>query len=147
MQIIKFMGLLIVFFVPTVYGSLKSFGIAKRSEKLKEYVMVISNLCECIKVENIPKNRLLKRCFGITLLNEDLSLNTEFLGDEDINLLCEFLTDFGKRDKNSEYERTKNYILRLKQNCDKANEEKEKLCKLYSSLGILCGLSLCIFLI
>lgn len=147
MQIIKITGLLIVFFVPTVYGFLKSFGVAKRSEKLKEYVMAISELCECIKVENIPKNRLLRRCFGRELLNEDLTLNHFFLKDEDINLLCEFLKGFGKRDKNSEYERTKNYILRLKQNCDKANEEKEKLCKLYSSLGILCGLSLLIFLI
>lgn len=147
MQIIKLTGLTIVFFVPTTYGFLKSFGVAKRSEKLKKYVMIISELCEYIKIENIPKNRLLKRCFGSTLLNEDLTLNTDFLRNEDITLLCEFLTGFGKRDKNSEYERTKNYILRLKQNCDKANEEKEKLCKLYSSLGFLCGLSLLIFLI
>lgn len=147
MQIIKITGLLIVFFVPAIYGFLKSFGVAKRSEKLKEYIMVISELCECIKVEKIPKNRLLMKCFGSKLLNDDLSLNSEFLKNEDINLLSEFLNGFGKRDKNSEYERTKNYILRLRQNCEKSNEEKEKLCKLYSSLGVLCGLSLLIFLI
>ena len=147
MQIIRITGLVIIFLVPTVYGFFKAFCVAKRSEKLINFVMAISDLCECIKIENIPKNRILRRCFSSAFLNEDLTLNTDYLKNEDINLLSEFLTGFGKRDKNSEYERTKNYILRLKQNCDKANEEKDKLCKLYSSLGVLCGFSLLIFLI
>ena len=147
MQIIKLIGLLIVFFVPTVYGFLKSYVVAKRSEKLKKYIMSLGELSGCIKIENIAKSRLFKRYFSRELINEDLSLNTDFLKEEDINVLNEFLLNFGKRDKNFEYERTKSYISRLNQNCDKANEEKEKLCKLYSSLGVLCGLSVCIFLI
>lgn len=147
MLIFKGIGLIIAFCVPSVYGFLKAYGVSKRNAKLKRFFLSISEISECIRIENTPKNALFSKHFGKELLNENYTLNTEFLKNEDITLLNEFFIGFGLKDKNSEYERTKLYLDRIKTVCENAREEKEQLCKLYSSLGVLSGLGLCIFLI
>lgn len=146
MVLLKITGLIIAFSVPSLLGFLKAFNVAKRSEKLGKIYVSVCDLCECIRTENTPKEKLLKKCFG-GLINVNLTVNTEYLKNEDISFLNEFLISFGRKDKVSEYERARLYISRLEGIIENANKEKERLCKLYSSVGVLSGLALCIFLI
>ena len=111
------------------------------------YQEALAKLSEYIRIENTEKNRLFKRCFDTSLLNADLSFNGEYLLKEDIRLLNEFINNFGMGDRKNEYERTAVYIKLFERLSEKADFETEKLCKLYYSLGVLTGLSLCIFLI
>ncbi|MBR4973495.1 MAG: hypothetical protein IKY45_03420 [Clostridia bacterium] len=147
MIIFKVLGLLAVFSVPSVFGLYKSFSLKKRSIKLKSLVMSLAKLSEYIRIEKTEKTGLFKRCFDASLINTDLSFNSEYLLKEDITLLNEFLNDFGLCDRKGEYERTCTYIKLFGRLLEKAECENEKLCKLYSLLGVLTGLSLCIFLI
>lgn len=147
MTVFKIIGLLISFCVPSLYGFLKAYIVAKRSQKLQKFVVAFCELSEYVRIENAEKKRLFSKCFDRELMGEDFCLNTEFLKAEDITLIEEFVNGFGAKDKNSEYERTKFYIGRLQTNTHNAQSDKEKLCKLYSTLGVLFGISLCIFLI
>lgn len=147
MHLLKILGLIISFLVPTAFGFFKSYGISKRYTKLRKAVVCISELAESVKVESSEKNKLFSKCFDKELLNQDFTINSEWFKEGDLNIFNEFFGGFGLKDKNSEYERTKLYLERIKMLCEDAGEEKNKLCKLYSSLGLLSGLCLCIFLI
>ena len=147
MIIFKIIGLFAVFCVPCIFGLYKSYSLKKRSVKLKNLVISLAKLSEYIRIEKTEKNRLFKRCFDSSLLNKDLSINGEYLLKEDSALLNEFLNNFGVGDRKNEYERTCVYIKLFERLAEKAELETEKLCKLYSSLGVLTGLSICIFLI
>lgn len=146
MNLFKIIGLIIVFTVPCIFGFLKSYNLSKRSEKLKGFFTALGELASRVRVENIPKEKLYEKCFTKELLNKDLSVNPEFLKPNDINFLNEFLSGFGVKDKISESERIKLYSERLSEILETANKEKDKLCKLYSSLGVLSGVAFCIFL-
>lgn len=147
MVIFKIAGLIAVFSVPCICGLVKAFSVKRRSAKLRALVLSFTALSEYIRIEKAEKQQLFKRCFDNSLLNKDLSFNEEYLLKEDIRLLNEFSKDFGASDRKNEYERTCVYIKLFEKLSDKAEYETEKLCRLYSSLGILTGLSLCIFLI
>lgn len=147
MIIFKILGLFAVFSVPCIYGLYKSYSVKKRSVKLKNIIISLAKLSEYIRIEKTEKSRLFKRCFDASLLNTDLSPNVEHLLKEDISILNEFLSKFGAGDRKNEYERTAVYIKLFEKLSQKAESETEKLCKLYSSLGVLTGLSICIFLI
>ncbi len=147
MIIFKIVGLFAVFSVPCIYGFYKSYSVKKRCIKLKKLVVSLAKISEYIRIEKYEKNRLFKRCFDASLLNADLEFNCEYLLKEDISLLNEFLDNFGAGDRKNEYERTCVYINLFERLSEKAEFETEKLSRLYSSLGVLTGLSLCIFLI
>ncbi len=147
MLILKIAGLIAVFSVPCVYGLYMSYSVKKRSAKLKLIVISFAKLSEYIRIEKTEKQQLFKRCFDASILNVDFSFNGEYLLKEDISLLNEFLNDFGVGDRKNEYNRTCAYIKLFERLSEKAEQETEKLCRLYSSLGALTGLSLCIFLI
>ncbi len=147
MLIFKVLGLIIAFSVPSLYGFSKAYSVRKRYTKLKSFITSMRELSEYVKIGNCERKLLFSRCFSGELLIGETCVNNEFLATEDIVLLEEFLIGFGLKDKISEYERTVFYLNRLEIHIKNVKEERDKLCKLYSSLGVLLGLSLCIFLI
>lgn len=147
MLLFKILGLLISFFVPTLYGFAKAYSVGRRYTKLKLFGDGMREISEYIKIEKTERKALFTKCFNDEIILQTAEINEEHLKAEDIIFLKEFMTGFGQKDKTSEYERTLFYLKRFETIIQNAKEEKEKLCKLYSSLGVLFGICLCIFLI
>ena len=92
--------------------------------------------------------RLVYLCFEedtASILEGKAIINTMYLEKADVEILEEFFRDLGMSDSDSEYERTGLYMSIILKISDEAEKKCGELCRLYSSLGILCGLFICIF--
>ena len=148
-MLIKLTGLLIIFAACCFGGMYKSLKLKKRAEKLFLFAKALDDMAERIKAQAAEVSVLIKACFKaeeVFINGGKISFNNCFLEKEDINLLNEFFDDFGVRDKDGEYERTKFYAALLQKQYELSEVKCNKLCRLYNSLGVLSGLFICIFL-
>ena len=146
---LKLIGLLIIFATCSFGGLYKSLKLKKRAEKLFLFAKALDDMAERIKAQAAEAAVLISACFkdeAVFINRGKISFNNNFLEKEDINLLNEFFDDFGARDKDGEYERTKFYAALLQKQYEFSDIKCNKLCRLYNSLGVLSGLFICIFL-
>lgn len=144
----KLSGLLLLFLSCSAFGFWRSFCISKRAQKLEQITRSCFELGARIKTEKKELSRVISLCFSketVFIKNERPVLNKSFLENRDIELLEEFFASFGMRDKASEYERVKLFCAILEKESSFAGEKAKKLCRLYNTLGLLFGLSICIF--
>lgn len=144
----KVLGLITVFIASTLAGFLKSFGLKKRHKKLLEIYRSMSELRERIRMGTGDIERLVYLSFNSDTVNISKGsavINTMYLEKTDIAVLEDFFCNLGMSDSNSEYERIGLYMALTEKKCDEAEKKCGELCRLYSSLGILCGLFICIF--
>lgn len=148
MLLFKVAGLLILFLICCAVGFSKAYNLKKREEKLNTYYRSIDLFSMRIRTENGDTEKLLPLCFKeseVFLKDGKICYNKSFLNDSDKNLLCEFFSDFGQRSREDEYERTRLFCDLLKKQYLEALEDSRKLCKLYGTVGVLCGIFICIF--
>lgn len=146
----KFLGLIIIFTVSALTGFLKSMSLKKRKKKLDGIYRSMSDLRDRIRVSSTEMGRLINLCFpGDTacFTYGGIRLNTDNLEKSDISIIEEFFSDIGMSDAESECERTGLYIELVKKKCDEAEQKCKELCRLYNTLGVLCGIFICIFFI
>lgn len=144
----KISGVITVFTVCSMAGFLKSFGLKKRHKKLLAIYRSMSDLRERIRMGGGEIERLVYLCFEedtASILEGKAIINTMYLEKADVEILEEFFRDLGMSDSDSEYERTGLYMSLILKISDEAEKKCGELCRLYSSLGILCGLFICIF--
>ena len=144
----KISGVITVFTVCSMAGFLKSFGLKKRHKKLLAIYRSMSDLRERIRMGGGEIERLVYLCFEedtASILEGKAIINTMYLKNADVEILEEFFRDLGMSDSDSEYERTGLYMSLILKISDEAEKKCGELCRLYSSLGILCGLFICIF--
>lgn len=147
-MLFKITGLLIIFLVCSMAGIIKASGLKSRSQKLMQYYQGALALAERIRVcegEIIP---LVKICFNSTLLTvskDKVIVEATGLKKEDTQLLNEFFNNIGMSDQESQYKRTRAFAALLKEKYSASTLESQNLCRLYQSLGVLCGIFLCIF--
>lgn len=144
----KISGVITVFTVCSMAGFLKSFGLKKRHKKLLAIYRSMSDLRERIRMGGGEIERLVYLCFEedtASILEGKAIINTMYLEKADVEILEEFFRDLGMSDSDSEYERTGLYMSIILKISDEAEKKCGELCRLYSSLGILCGLFICIF--
>ena len=144
----KISGVITVFTVCSMAGFLKSFGLKKRHKKLLAIYRSLSDLRERIRMGGGEIERLVYLCFeeDTSSISEGKAIiNTMYLEKADVEILEEFFRDLGMSDSDSEYERTGLYMSIILKISDEAEKKCGELCRLYSSLGILCGLFICIF--
>lgn len=144
----KISGVITVFTVCSMAGFLKSFGLKKRHKKLLAIYRSMSDLRERIRMGGGEIERLVYLCFEedtASISEGKAIINTMYLEKADVEILEEFFRDLGMSDSDSEYERTGLYMSIILKISDEAEKKCGELCRLYSSLGILCGLFICIF--
>ena len=144
----KISGVITVFTVCSMAGFLKSFGLKKRHKKLLAIYRSMSDLRERIRMGGGEIERLVYLCFeeDTSSISEGKAIiNAMYLKKADVEILEEFFRDLGMSDSDSEYERTGLYMSIILKISDEAEKKCGELCRLYSSLGILCGLFICIF--
>ena len=148
MLLFKLAGLLILFFISSSVGFLKAFNVKKREVKLNLYYRSVESLSMRIRTENGDTEKILPLCFSedeVYLKDGKICYNTNFLSDSDKSLLNEFFENFGQRNREDEFERTCLFCELIKKQYSLAESDSQKLCKLYSTTGVLCGIFLCIF--
>ena len=144
----KISGVITVFTVCSMAGFLKSFGLKKRHKKLLAIYRSMSDLRERIRMGGGEIERLVYLCFEedtASISEGKAIINAMYLKKADVEILEEFFRDLGMSDSDSEYERTGLYMSLILKISDEAEKKCGELCRLYSSLGILCGLFICIF--
>ena len=144
----KISGVITVFTVCSMASFLKSFGLKKRHKKLLAIYRSMSDLRERIRMGGGEIERLVYLCFEedtASISEGKAIINTMYLEKADVEILEEFFRDLGMSDSDSEYERTGLYMSIILKISDEAEKKCGELCRLYSSLGILCGLFICIF--
>ena len=144
----KISGVITVFTVCSMAGFLKSFGLKKRHKKLLAIYRSMSDLRERIRLGGGEIERLVYLCFDedtASILEGKAIINTMYLENSDAEIFEEFFRDLGMSNSESEYERIGLYMALILKKSDEAEKKCGELCRLYSSLGILCGLFICIF--
>lgn len=144
----KSLGLIIILSACSLAGFFKSFALKKRHKKLLELYRSMSDLRERIRMGTGEIESLVYLSFSadtVMLSHGKAVINTMYLEKADAELLEEFFKDLGMSDSESEYERIGLYMALTDKKCGEAERKCGELCRLYSSLGILCGLFICIF--
>ncbi len=150
MLLFKALGLVTLFFACSAQGFLKAQSLKKRAEKLALAEKGLSQTAEFIRGEGCEKERLVSRCFTeemVIIGSQGVVVNGAFFEGEDILLMEEFFSGFGMGDVEGEYNRTRLYTQLIKKQKEQAQENAQRLCRLYRSLGVLSGIFLCIFLV
>ena len=148
MLLFKICGMFLLFMVCTLWGFSKAVALKKREEKLSEFGRNSAKLKELMRSGGGEIAPLLKTTFHpdqLELKENGIKVNKDYLKDEDISLLEEFLNGIGMGDISGECERISAYVNLIKQRSDEAAKDCEALCRLYKSLGALIGLFICIF--
>ena len=144
----KILGVITVLSACSLAGFLKSFGLKKRHKKLLAIYRSMSDLRERIRLGGGEIERLVYLCFDedtASILEGKAIINTMYLEKADAEIFEEFFRDLGMSNSESEYERIGLYMALILKKSDEAEKKCGELCRLYSSLGILCGLLICIF--
>lgn len=108
----------------------------------------MSDLKERIRLSSGEIGRLIRLSFDggtVDCSGGVFKMNSPWLENSDISLLDDFFRDLGMSDAESECERTELYMSLLNKKCSEAEKRCGELCKLYNTLGILCGIFICIF--
>jgi hypothetical protein len=135
----KILGFVLIIFTTSAIGFLKANELNLRYKKLCNFSKSIGNLKEHIRLHSGERERLLKICFG------EFPLNYSSLTKDDVELMGEFLKDFGFADTKAEYERCQLYINFINQKSDEAKQKYSELNRLYKNIGVLSGVLICIF--
>ena len=144
----KILGVITVLSACSLAGFLKSFGLKKRHKKLLAIYRSMSDLRERIRLGGGEIERLVYLCFDedtASILEGKAIINTMYLENSDAEIFEEFFRDLGMSNSESEYERIGLYMALILKKSDEAEKKCGELCRLNSSLGILCGLLICIF--
>lgn len=144
---IKFLGLVLIFLFCSMIGFSKAMSLRKRKERLETLIKCMTTLLEYVKIGNSERSCLIEKAFGNEFSLEIGSVKEESLNQEDNAIFSEFFESFGKSEKQAEVEKINLYLNFLRENLKAAQEDSEKLSRLYSRSGVLIGLVVCIFLI
>ncbi len=138
----KIIGMAILLFSSSAYGFMLSDRLKKREKALLYVIGCLKELKSRIRLESGEINGLLKKSFtNSTILNigENLCVNSNWLKPDDIDLINEYFKNAGMSDIYAECDRLDLYISLIECRYESAKSESERLCRLYRTLGFLCG--------
>ena len=144
----KTLGLIIIMSACSLAGFFKSFALKRRHKKLQNIYRSMSELRERIRMGTGEIENLVYLSFNtdtVCLQNGNAVIYNMYLEKSDAEILEEFFKALGMSDSESEYERIGLYMALTEKKCVEAENKCGEMCRLYSSLGVLCGLFICIF--
>ena len=143
MNMVKTAGLMFILISCSAVGLIKADALKKRSLKLKHICLSLEKLYQLVENSPLESAELINLSFGLTNPEED----TAYLKPEDTELLNRFLGEFGMGDRAKECRNISLYKTLFEKQLWQAEENSNRLYKLYNSLGFLTGLVICIFLV
>ncbi len=150
MLLLKLSGLVLIFSTFSLAGFCRSFILKKRNDRLREICISLSKFAQLVRNGSGELKGILELSFGrkiISFVDDKPRISDSYLERDDIHLIESFLNESGMSDRESEYKRALLYQTLFEQRSDEATKKAENLSKLYTSLGVLSGLSICIFLV
>lgn len=137
----KIIGFALIIATTTAIGFLKANELNMRYKKLLNIKKGICQLKEHIRLHSGEIDRLILQCF------DEFPINVAHLEKSDIEITDDFFKNIGMTDTKSEYERCELYINLLNNKIEDARIRHHELNRLYKSIGIMSGISVCIFLL
>lgn len=144
----KFAGIALIFFASAFAGYFKARSLKEDCERLSALVGSTEKLAEYIRSHGGEIAALTKLCFDSRLVQFNdgaVILSREHLKGEPLKLLQRLFSEIGIMDAETEYKRVKMYASLLEKEYLQSAKKCAELCRLYNTLGILCGAFLCIF--
>lgn len=135
----KVIGFIIIIFVSSAIGFLKSNSLNLRYKKLCKIRNGVADLKERIRLRGGEIDRLIGLCF------KDYPINYLALKKEDIVLIEDFFKNIGMSDTKAECERCELYISLIETKISEAQKNYLELSKLYKNIGFFSGIFICIF--
>lgn len=143
MMILKTAGLMFILLSCSAVGLIKADALKKRRHKLESICLSLEKLYQLVENSPLESAELINLSFGVTNPRE----NTAYLKPEDTEILNRFLGEFGMGDREKECRNISLYKTIFEKQLQVADENSNRLYKLYNSLGFLTGLVICIFLV
>lgn len=143
MNTVKIAGLILILLSCSALGLHKADALKKRSRKLKNICVSLEKLYQLVENSPLESAELITLSFG----TENPKENTAYLEPSDTELLNRFLGEFGMGDREKESRNISLYKTLFEKQLQEAEENSNRLYKLYNSLGFLTGLVICIFLV
>ena len=167
MTILKFMLLIFIAFVTAYIGFLKAADYEVRCLDLKLFQNALIVFKSEIEFTHEPINNIFESISHIIYQDKDnVFINTNIQNDslykswskavdmtrkgfnnEDIKIIKSFGKLLGKTDINGQINEIELTLKLIEKQIENAENEKEKNSKLYKTLGITCGIGICIILI
>lgn len=150
MLLFKIAGLIFVILASSLLGFYEANSLKKRVYKLSSICISLSKLAQFIHNGSGELNRLLSLSFekDVLYITDDVSVfDKSFLKKTDIQLFESFLKEAGMSDSQTEYKRILTYKSLFENQREQAQKRVDELARLYSSLGFLTGIAICIFFI
>ena len=143
MMILKTAGLMFILLSCSALGLIKADALKKRGHKLESICLSLEKLYQLVENSPLESDELIVLSFGVTNPRE----NTAYLKPEDTEILNRFLGEFCMGDREKECRNISLYKTIFEKQLQVADENSNRLYKLYNSLGFLTGLVICIFLV
>lgn len=143
MMILKIAGLTFILLSCSAVGLIKADTLKKRSRKLKKICVSLEKLYQLVINSSLESAELINLSFGEVEIKDNIT----YLKPEDTELLNRFLGEFGMGDREKECRNISLYKTIFEKQLSEAEENSNRLYKLYNSLGFLTGLVICIFLV
>ncbi len=150
MPIFKMLGLFGLMAVSTMLGFYKANSLKMRSRKITRICMALSSLSQLVKCGVQELEPLISRTFERDLAvfkGGQAVVNSDYLSKEDRAILNEFFKGLGRDYKAGEYDRVIFYKNMLQKQQELAENDVKQLYRLYSSIGFLSGLLICILFV
>ncbi len=150
MAVIKAIGLLLIFISAAFLGVFFSIRVRKRVKKIEGLCDAVKSLAADIKIGSYSRETLILKRFKentVYISGGKPTVDRTYLKGEEADILADFLSELGQRDRLFEYERAAAFSNRLEEIFKKASAESDKICRLYCSMGTLIGIMLCILFI
>ena len=150
MILFKIIGMGLIILVGICIGFLKSLHLKKRAEKLCGICRSMHQLAELMHMGSCELERAVGLCFNsndVYIESGRPFLNKNYLEAQDISLLNEFFLNLGMNDADAEYRRIHSFHKLILKQYETADAKSCEMSKLYKTLGFLCSLLVCIFLI
>lgn len=150
MLLLKLGGLFLIFATSALLGVCKAIALKKRGDVLQSICFSLYKLAEFVRNGTGELQEILERSFQeeiLTFKGGKPVIICSYLEKDDVQLAENFFGEIGMTDSESEYKRIFLYKTLFEQKAQEAVQRAQTLSKLYTSLGILIGLSICIFLV
>ncbi len=147
-QLFKILGLLMILAAASCCGFWSAYQLQKRAKNLRALHRSLACLRDRIRLNEGEMERLLLLSFGnrVKIISAGkYAINADWLEREERELFNSLFYEIGMSDAQAECERIGYYMNLLDVKCGEAEQKYRELGKLYRSLGVLCGIFLCIF--
>ena len=145
----KLFGIVLIIAAATSLGFYKASCVCEEEKLLSRICHSLHSLREKIRLNYGEMSVIIPLCFSAEILNiknGKVNINTKIPTIER-QLISEYFSTAGMGDIESEVAKTDTYINLFEERLLEKRKKTKELCKLYRTVGFLCGLFLSIFMI